>query len=235
MSLSIGQLRAQIRSITGQDVNTLPDQDTVVNGQIVTGIDTFLNLAWWQFLNVMPLREAEASTTQILVVGQSSYTAQLPFDAVRMISFADPDTLQQVKIEPKSLKWYRDNYNSDSSLYDKPLFYIRDSEDVSAGNTAKFYIWPTPDRTYTLTIDYWATVADASSGGIITPRETDEIVKYGAAWRVFTDVNGNINKAAFYKSLAENLANNFVPAQAKEERDYSRASVDVPYNNYWDR
>lgn len=225
MSLTLVQLRSMLRSMTGHDSTTLPDSDGVdPSGEVVIGINTFMNMAWWNMINVLELREKEVSGSQNTVDGTEFYSISSIIESVRKISYVDPDTFKRVVLEQRDIKWLRTQQSTDELERGKPLIYVRENDG--------FYIWPVPDDIYSLTIDYLSPLTDDVTTGITAPRETGEIIKYGAAWRIFSDVNQNVQKASFYKGLEKNLLDAYTPVKAKEEDDNPLAGLEVLGRDY---
>lgn len=222
MSLTIAQIRAQLRNMTGHDSVTLPDADS---GEI-QGCNTFLNLAWWSLIDELELRDSEKNTTTPTIDGTEFYT--LPGSdiySVRKMSYVDPITNLSIAIQQRDLEFFRRNKDNNDFSQGRPLFYIRDG--------LGYYLMPVPDDIYTIDIDYLGILTDADVGGMSNaPRQTGEIVKYGAAWRIFLDVNGNIQKATYFKNLESNLIAQYTPVKAKEEDNNPLAGLNYIGRRY---
>lgn len=221
MPLSVAQLITQLRGTTGQDIVSLPDIDSVST----IGALTFLNRSFWSICNKYDFRLNETSATGVTVAGTSSYTPPATMDAVSNISLLDPTTLKYFRLDPMTIDVYRTDQSTRASDQTIPTNYIRYG--------SQFLLWPTPDKVYTYQVDFLQSLSDLiTSGNPPIPREWDEAIAYGAAWRVFSDVNGDLARAQWYKNLEANITNTIVPVQAKEEMDYANAGVNVKGRSY---
>lgn len=226
MSLTMAQIRATIRKTTGQDIVTLPDADATVNGVLVIGVNTFLNRAWWDFLDKVDIVEKDQTSTFAAVVGTALYAPAFAatMEAVRRISYNNPDDNRQVVLVQKDMDWYRNNQSTNVGDYDDPLYYINEG--------ASLYLAPTPDRVLTFNVDLWRLLDDTDISGVNSPRETAEIIQYGATWRVFSDLNGNIVKASYYKKLVDDLINSYEPVKSKQKEDLPTAGLNYLGREY---
>lgn len=221
MSFSVAQCINQLRSITGQDVLTLPDTDTVDN----IGALTFINRAFWDIVNKDMFKEVDLTAPFGTVAGTTTYPTPAVFDAVQHISILDPTSNQYVTLDPMDIRVYRDKQDLNVSEFTQPTNYVRYGSNI--------ILWPTPDKVYTIQVDYIQTLIDLVAGGQFPiPREWDEIILYGAAWRVFSDVNGDMTRSQFYINLQTRQFNNTVPVQVKEEKDWSKGGVNVLGREY---
>jgi hypothetical protein len=224
MSLTLAQIRTSLRRMTGNDSITLPDADAVVDGEAVIGCDTFMNRAWWAFCNTIDdLRNKESSYSIPTVVGTESYAFDnTTHEAVRQISYTDPNTGLQIIVNQKDITWLRMMQSSNTFDQGAPENYIRD------GNL--IYLRPIPDSIYTLRVDTIELLADNTV--INGPRELGEIILNGAAWRVFSEVNNNIQKAAYYVNMEKMLTEKYVPVKQKEEDNNPTAGLDYAGRDY---
>lgn len=222
MPLSINQLADSLRNITGQDTVGLPDSDAGAT----TGAFTFLNRSFWSIANKYNFRAEELTINGATQAGIPN--TAVPFlDSVVKVSLLDPTTKKYFVLPPMSLDVYRGLQGdiTDDTNQTMPTNYIRFGSDL--------IFYPTPDALYSYQLDQLQTLSD-----ILTtqtppiPREWHEAILYGAAWRVFSDVNGDLARAQWYKNLEANLNNTIVPVQAKEEMDYSNAGVNVKGRSY---
>lgn len=224
MSLTLLQIRASLRKMTGNDLISLPDADTTVDGELVLGAATFMNRAWWAFCNSMDdLRNKESSYAFPTVVGTESYAFDnTTLESVRQISFTDPNTGLQIIINQKDITWLRAAQSSNTFDQGPPSEYVRD------GNL--IYFRPIPDSVYTIRVDTLALLADDTV--ISGPRELGEIILNGAAWRIFSEVNGNIQKAAYYVNMEKMLTEKYIPVKQKEEDNLPNAGLDFLGRDY---
>lgn len=223
MSLTLPQIRATLRKMTGNDLISLPDSDTTVDGELVLGANTFMNRAWWAFLNsIDDIRNKESFVILSTIVGTESYTFDPTQEAVRQISFTDPNTGLQIFVEQKDYKYLIANRSNNTFDQGAPEWYARD------GNL--IWIHPIPDSVYTLRIDTLAILADDTV--VNGPRELGEIILNGAAWRVFSEVNNNIQKCAYYVNMEKMLTEKYVPVKAKEEDNYPTGGLDFSGRDY---
>lgn len=225
MSLSLAQIRSSVRKMTGNDLITLPDNDTTVDGDLVLGMNTFMNRTWWAFLNTQDdLRSKEGFVSLNTIAGTESYTFDVTQEAIRQISYPDPNTGLQIILEQKDFKFFMANKSNNTFDQDAPAIYARDG--------ALIYLHPVPDSIYNLRIDTLAILADTDISGINAPREIGEIILNGSAWRVFSEVNGNIQKAAYYINVEKMLTEKYVPVKAKEEDNYPTGGLDYLGRDY---
>lgn len=221
MGFSVAQSIIQLRSITGQDLSTLPDTDTGEN----IGALTFLNRAFWDIVNKDIFKEEDLTATFPTVIGTTTYVTPALFDAIQDVAILDPVSNKYIVLDPMDIKIYRDKEDLNTNKRTRPTNYVRFGSNI--------ILYPTPDAVYTVKVDYLQTLIDLIAIGTFPiPREWNEIILYGAAWRVFSDVNGDMSRAQFYINLQTRQFNNTVPVQVKEEKDYSKAGVNVLGREY---
>jgi hypothetical protein len=221
MGLSAQQLIFSLRSTTGQDGTTLPDTDNASS----IGAMTFLNRSFWEIANKFNLREEEIEVDVPTVIGTFNYTCPTLMDAVNHLSILNPTTLTYARLEPMTLDVYRGLQNSNTNLRSRPTNYIR--------HGSSYLLYPTPDAVYSIKIDYLQTLADIIQAGTpVIPREWHELIHYGAVWRVYSDVNGDLARSQYFRNLQTSMLNSTVPVQSKEEMDYSNAGVNVKGRSY---
>lgn len=219
--LSIQQILHQLRTITGHDTISLPDSDT---GEQIGGM-TYINTSFWEIANKFNFRQEDATVGDITIIGQSAYPCPTLMDAVTDVSILDPSSNKYTKLDQMTLSVYRDSQDIDDDARGFPTSYVR--------NGSAYILYPTPDQVYTTQIDYLQTLADVILAGTpIIPREWHEIITYGAAWRVFAGLNGDIVRTQFYTNLQTRLMNTTASVQAKEEMDYSNAGLNVRGRSY---
>lgn len=220
MSISVAQLILLLRSTTGQDSFILPDTSS---GTIIGATD-FLNRSFWEIANKFQFRVNEGTVADVTVAGQASYNPPTSMDAISHISILNPTSNEYERLLPMTIEDYRSKLNLESSNESQSTNYVRYGD--------VYYLYPTPNDIYTTQIDYLETLSDLVSGNPPVPREWHEIILYGAAWRVFLDVNGDIARSQYYTNMQTRLMNTTVPVQAKEEMDYSNAGVNVRGRTY---
>jgi hypothetical protein len=124
-----------------------------------------------------------------------------------------------------SADYYEQVYNEDEKEQGKPTHYLR--EDCFAR------LWRTPDQIYTIVIRRLITLDDLSDTTTLSmlTRVWDEIIVFGAVWRVFIDL-GDFARANQMKTHQISLINTIEPTEAKENIDTSRAGLEVLGREY---
>lgn len=210
--ISVDQMIVKLRRNTGLDINdpdwTIPDLKLV------------LNQSWWEILNKFDFREKEASYTITTIAGDYTYSVDNLQEAFLSAAITNPITQQSTKLDPMSIAFFQENFN-DNAIIDiqyqsQPALYYRSNADL--------VIYPVPDQAYTISVQMLLSLADLATGNYPDiPREWDEIILYGAVWRVFLET-GDTLRADYYVNHQARLINNTVPVQSKEESDYTRTA-----------
>lgn len=137
-------------------------------------IDEWVNYSYRELLHRYPFREEEIVATVPTTRGRRSYPMPNPHDGLRQIDIVHPTSLQHTTLLPMSVTHYTDVWNESESAFAYPTHYVREN--------CKYYLWPTPDAVYTLTVRYWGILADLSTDNmsIDVPAIWWEPIKLGA-------------------------------------------------------
>lgn len=233
MGLSITDLRLELRDHLGMDEDDLDN----------TAADRLLNRSWWEVMPKFKFRETEAKTSFQTVAGLQTYSLPIDFDALTMLSiggtsnanllngqfylngtvFLNPavsDLSRHTKLERIDDKFYENEFDDAETARGFPIQYYR----YGAG----IILYPTPDNTYTINVDYRITLADLSTNNpdLVIPQNWHEIILYGAIWRGFQK-RGDYNRAREAKQTQFTLINTTTPVAAEEEGDSSEAGLQV--------
>lgn len=222
--ISVAQLIIKLRRATGININdpdwTVPD------------LELILNQSWWELLNKFDFREKESAYTITASAGDYTYPVDNLQEAFQSASVLNPTTQQSTKLVPMSQAFFQDNYNENAVLQTQyqaqPELYYRYNSDI--------VLYPVPDQAYTITVQMLMTLSDLATGNYPdVPREWDEIILYGAVWRVFIET-GDVERADSFVNHQARLINNMVPVKSKEESDYTRtAKLTTPAIRYSSR
>lgn len=165
MSLSLDNLREDLRIHLGMDSDDLPNVDA----------DRLLNRSWWPLSSQLRFNEKDAIHTFTTVAEQNNYTLPLDNDAIQRVLIQDPDTeawSPLVKFNDETLIAYED----DASVGIPESYSRRGSE---------FILLPTPDNAYSIRVKYQKTLEDIQSSGPGIPQEWHEVILWGAVARGF--------------------------------------------------
>jgi len=214
MGLSVAQLISKLRKATGQDSDDLSDTDATLQ----------LNIAYWEVIDIFPLREKEVRVTFPTVAGIRAYNAPTPFEALRHLAILNPASNVHVPLDQMAEDRYEKVYDEDSDTQGFPTNYVREG--------CQFLLYPTPDDAYTITMRYWTTLSDLSdSQNPNIPQSWHELIYLGALWREFLDIGDHQRMASTVK-IWERTANIRVPVEAKEEVNNPRAGLEVILPSY---
>lgn len=213
--LDLPQLITSLVRITGLDSTELDDTDATL----------FLNRSFWEILDKFPFREKEVIRPFEIVADVSRYQIPSDTEAFRKLVLIDPETQEHIPLTQETLDTYEENTTDelDSGFQGEPKFYHRHDD--------AFVLRPTPDRTYNMIVYHWLTLADLESPDnetVVIPRVWHEIVLYGGAWRVFSDIIGDTNQMQTYRGVQTNLISTTTPVEAKEKEDMRMAGIDIP-------
>lgn len=221
MTLSLANLRSELLSHLGVDVTDFP------NGN--TDLDLLINRSWWEIMDKLDFREKEAVSSYNTIVNQRLYAIGTVFgsnvmDAIRKIAIEQEEDEKELVLDQMTLDVYNNLYNNDNTnAAAQPTHYIRDG--------SSFYLYPTPDAIYSLTLYYQAILADIPSGGPVIPQSWGEVILYGAIWRGFLKL-GDTNRGYSFKKTQMDLINTSTPVKAKELMDDPRAHLEVLGRDY---
>lgn len=214
MGLSVAQLTAKLRKATGQDSDDLPDDDATLQ----------LNIAYWEVIDIFPVREKEVRVTFPTVAGVRAYNAPTPFEALKHLAIKDLNSEAHTPLDQMGHDVYEQKYDETSDTQAKPTHYVREG--------CQFLLYPTPDQEYIITMRYWTTLADLSNTqNPNIPQSWHELIYLGALWREFLDIGDHQRMASTIK-VWERTANIRVPVEAKEEVNNPRAGLEVIVPNY---
>lgn len=210
--ISVDQLIVKLRRATGVDED---DPDWTIPDLLLV-----LNQSWWEILNKFDFREKESSYTITTVEGTYTYPVDNLQEAFLSASIINPITMQSNKLDPMSIAFFQETYNDNALIQiqyqGQPNLYYRNGSDL--------ILYPVPDQPYTIKAQMLLSLADLASGNYPDiPREWDELVLYGAVWRVFLET-GDVLRADYFVNHQTRLINNTVPVQSKEETDFTRTA-----------
>lgn len=188
-------------------------------------VDEWANYSYRELNHRYPFREKELVARLTLTVGRRDYPMPNPHDGLRQIDIQQPESLQHTTLLPKSVTDYTNVWNEKTSAYGYPTHYVREN--------CKYYLWPTPDRAYLITLRYWGILADLSTENmsIDAPDIWWEPIKLGAIKRGFQD-HGDIARANAYEKMQAGMLSNMTTIQTKEEEDYHSAGLEVWGRDY---
>lgn len=182
--------------------------------------DLLLNRSFWALLNKYPFKEKEKTFYFALIVGEPNYQVPTLFEAIRIISIEDLDSYEHVTLDRMSIFEYENEFANITSAQGKPIKYIRERDYIR--------LFPTPDKTYAMTLKCWITLADISDtdSDFPLPPNWFEILLYGAVQRGHMRT-GNAAMATEFKNQQSTEISETVPIEAKENQDTHNAGVKV--------
>ena len=215
MTISVDELRDELRIHLGVDINDLPDADA----------DLLTNRAYWEIIDKFKFREKEVTQTWQTVIGTRLYAAPSPFEALRQLSIEDLNDQSHTPLKRFTTYEYERDYVNRSDAQDKPIGYVRESNEIR--------LLPTPDNVYTITMKYWTVLADLSdsNNNPPIPQVWHEVILYGAIWRAYLRL-GDLSRGNQFKSQQIALINTITPTEGKEEEDSHTAGVNVIGREY---
>lgn len=210
MPLSITVLRTELREHLGLDEDELDS----------TAADALLNRSWWEVMDKLDFREKESKTTFDTVIGTPNYDMPMGYDALLMLSISgadETDTLR-VQLDRSDQKIYEQEHDEAVTAYAKPTKYHRYNDGI--------WLAPTPDKVYTINVNYLTTLEDLSNSNATPPipQSWHEIILYGAVWRGFMRI-GDYNRKQAAQQTQIGLINSMSPVSSKEEFDSSLAGL----------
>jgi hypothetical protein len=202
MGMFITSLRKMARGPLGlDDLVEWPDD----------AIDEILNRSFWEIQNKFPFKEQEVTVKFPTVVGQASYEIVKPYDSLLGVSIEALVTAQHTplgKIDP----WlYEQEYRNQTDFQGDPQYYTHENCFIR--------LLPTPDTAYNIVMKRRINLTDLSNSNAIStiPQVWHEIIGYGAQWRLYQDIAGDIARATATRNLQASLINTTVPIEIKEK------------------
>lgn len=221
MIIDLSLLRKQVRKPLG----TGGPDGSFVGEDTDDEVDEWINYSYRELLHRYMFRERETVATVSTTRGRRSYPMPNPHDGLRQIDIQHPTTLQHTTLLPKVLTDYTSLWNESASAYAYPTHYVREN--------CRYYLWPTPDDEYLLTVRYWGILSDLSTANmsIDVPDIWWEPIKLGAIVRGFRD-HGDVSRASVYEGMQVGMLSNMTTIQTKEEEDYHSAGLEVWGRDY---
>lgn len=222
MNVNLLALRLQIRKPLGIGG---PD-GTLVDEASNNTVDEWINYSYRELLHRYAFREKEFVGRLALTVGRRDYPMPDPHDGLRQIDIEQPESLQHTTLIAMSITDYTGRWNESVSAYGYPTHYAREN--------CKYYLWPTPDRAYTITLRYWGILADVSNPNNLSidiPEIWYEPIKLGAIARGFRE-QGDYSRGKINDQLQATMLSQMTTIQTKEEEDYHRAGLEVLGRDY---
>ena len=165
MSLSLANLRDDLRDHLGVDEDDLPD----VNA------DRLLNRSWWPLAAQLRFNEKDAEFSFTTASGVQDYVFPSDSDSVERVVIRDPDTSEWVPlVKVDDWNMFAKQDNDEDAL---PAYYSRRNNE--------FILFPVPDDAYDVRVKYQQTLADIQSSGPGVPQEWHEVILWGAVSRGF--------------------------------------------------
>lgn len=165
MSLSLANLRAELRTHLGKNSNQLPDADA----------DKLLNRSWWAISAQLRFNEREAIDSFTTTAGTDEYDIPVDSSAIQAVTIQGPDETD----------WNRLNRIDDWNMFAKKEDSEQDYPTHYSRRNNKFVLWPNPDNEYDVRVKYLRTLDDIQSSGPDAPQEWHEVVLWGAVARGF--------------------------------------------------
>lgn len=221
MGLSLQNLRDGILRATATDVTDW------TNGN--ADLDLYIQKSWWDISDQFDFREKEAPILSIPTIAATrSYnipalTGLTIFDALQRLSIIDPVTLEHNELPLIQDFTYENEQDDDTGTQAKPTNYFRRNN--------LLYLYPTPDKVYSLQLYYLQIIGDIASGGPIIPQSWHEIIELGAKYRALFDTRDDYRGQEHMK-MQEKLINGRTPVKAKELADTKFAGVEIPGRDY---
>ena len=210
MTLTLDDLRAELRAHLGVDSTDLPDASA----------DLLINRSYWEISDKFPFRAKEATSTVSTVVGTRRYAMPAPFEALRFIALEDENG-KHFHLERWVRQHYETQYVNDTDTRGQPTNYFREADD--------FILYPTPDAVFALTVGFWSIFDDLSDSNTTPelPQVWHEIILDGAIWRGWKRL-GNYGKMREIRAGQVALINSTTPVEVKEEFDSRMAGIELP-------
>lgn len=192
--------RDKLRRICGVDITD--------DGFDNTGVDLLLNQSLWEIADMFKFREAETDYTNSSVIGTAAIAVQADLNGLQKVSIEDANSSQHTTLDEMSLQDYETDYVDSSTAQGKPTHFVRRGSNI--------ILWPTPDAVYEIKSYYRKTVADMTSGGLVTPQAWDEVILFGGVWRGFVEL-GDFNRKREAKETQMELLSTKETNETKEK------------------
>jgi hypothetical protein len=188
-------------------------------------VDEWANYSYRELLHRYMFREKELVGRLTLTAGRRDYPMPNPHDGLRQIDIVHPTSLQHTTLIAMSMTDYTSKWNETESARGYPTHYIREN--------CKYFLYPTPDDDYVITLRYWGILADLGTDNmsIEVPDIWWEPIKLGAIARGFMD-HGDYQRANINQKLQAGMLSNMTTIQTKEEEDYHTAGLEVLGRDY---
>lgn len=221
MIIDLSVLRKQVRKPLG----TGGPDGSFIGEDSDDEVDEWINYSYRELLHRYAFREKETVATLVVTIGRRDYPMPNPHDGLRQIDILNPVSLQHTTLLPMSVTKYTDVWNESPTAYAYPTHYVREN--------CLYYLWPTPDKAYSITVRYWGILADLSTTNlsIDIPDIWNEPIKLGAIARGFRD-HGDYSRANVNDKLQAQMLTNMTTIQTKEEEDYHSAGLEVWGRDY---
>ena len=211
MSLSLAQLREELRRYTGKNSTQLPNADA----------DLLLNFSWWALSSQLRFNERETTAIFTCVAGTDAYAIPVDNSAIQRVVIQDPsdsDWTALVKIDDWNMFEMKDDVDQDT-----PTHYSRRDE--------SFILWPNPDRAYAVRVKYLRSLADIEATGPDAPREWHEVILWGAIARGFFS-DGDWARGKEAQAQQVTYLNSLDTEEVKDREDRPMSGVRVYKRRY---
>lgn len=188
-------------------------------------VDEWANKSYRELLHRYAFREKELVGRLTLTAGRRDYPMPNPHDGLRQIDIVHPTSEQHTTLLAMSLTDYTNKWNETTSARGYPTHYVREN--------CKYYLWPTPDQAYVITLRYWGILADLSTTNLTIdiPDIWWEPIELGAIKRGF-QAHGDYQRASINSKLQAEMLTNMTTIQTREEEDYHVAGLEVIGRDY---
>lgn len=216
MGLSVQALRDNLRDLTGDDEDDLPDEKA----------NMYLNMAWWELQEKVQFRENESIFEFPLVPGTNTYSpAQIVqrFDSILGIFMRKLEGTQYWKVIKKEYSDLQKEMNISGHFEDAPLYYARYNSNI--------VFLPVPNDVYVCQLQFRSTLQDLADQDVIIPQAWHEFIYIGAGIRRFRDL-GEYARASNLRTERDALAISLPDDPTKEFVDNSLSGVRVLKRRY---
>lgn len=211
MSLSLQELRDEVREITGLDEDDLPNPR----------LDKYLNLAWWELVDKVDFKEKEGVSSFSTVAGQINYnltTIAADVDNVRRVTIQSSTLSDFTPLDKTDYRNIEDNLSTQTYSRGLPEKYSRYNTQI--------YLYPIPDSVYTVRVLYQKTLEDIATAGVPIPQVWHEFIYLGGAMRA-ARANNEFQQAKSIRAERDGLILTLSTTEAKETKDYSYAGARI--------
>lgn len=210
MSLTVAQMIAKLRKMSGIDITDLADVDVLLN----------LNISWWEIAGNIEFKEKEQSTSFNTVAGTVLYPAPTPFEAVQYVSVEDPNSKQHTPLRFMDDLEYEQLLVNTTDARGTPTRYFRKGTNIG--------LWPTPDSVITIYEDYLMPLADLVVTAPPVAQTWHEPILFGGIYRSFLDVGDRVNAAYFRKEQANMINSTPETKEIEGKTNMKWAGLSVP-------